>query len=228
MVILIPVIHMHRFEWIIRNSDGIILDIGCNDTSVWTSNMWFPPYPNNPYIKDIIFFDCDIWIPTWISNPKFVRGDAHNLPFQDNKFDTIVLGDILEHVNNPYMVLKECTRVSKHKIIITLPLEKEWNVNHIKPHSNKNKGLDTYCGYNDEIRDQELKATIQHPSIMAKCIKAIPERKFRHLYHLQLFNNNKIIQLLDKLQLNYNIFKLKYGKLNEQIVTYGVVMWKND
>lgn len=225
---VIPIIHMHRFEWILRNSEDYILDVGCNDTSLWSYNMWYPPYPNKQYIKDIIFFDCDLWIPIWLKCPKFIRGDALHLPFKNNVFDTIILGDILEHVNNPMIVLKECIRVTKHKIVITIPCENEWNVSSKISYSNKNI-VDTYCGIDDQVENQEIKSTLEHSSIMAKCISAISEKVYKHIWHQQIFDDDKIIKLFSSLyNIEYNIFKLKYGIKNEELVTYGVVIWKND
>lgn len=42
---------------------------------------------------------------------EFVCGDAANLPFDDQSFDTIIMNDAMEHVNEPEKVLEECLRV---------------------------------------------------------------------------------------------------------------------
>lgn len=34
-----------------------------------------------------------------------------SLPFSNNSFDTIILGDVIEHVENPSFLLRECNRV---------------------------------------------------------------------------------------------------------------------
>ncbi|MDK2801421.1 MAG: hypothetical protein PWP27_2441 [Clostridiales bacterium] len=44
---------------------------------------------------------------------QFVLGDAAHLNFEDNFFDTIVMNDAMEHVDQPLQVLKECYRVLK-------------------------------------------------------------------------------------------------------------------
>lgn len=46
---------------------------------------------------------------------KFVLGDAAQLPFNKNTFDTIIMNDAMEHVDQPLAVLKECYRVLKPK-----------------------------------------------------------------------------------------------------------------
>ncbi len=47
--------------------------------------------------------------------------EADNLEFLDNSFDTVLLFEILEHVDNPYKILKESKRVAKKNILITVP-----------------------------------------------------------------------------------------------------------
>lgn len=42
---------------------------------------------------------------------EFVLGDAANIPFDDDFFDTIIMNDAMEHVDEPLAVLKECHRV---------------------------------------------------------------------------------------------------------------------
>jgi 2-polyprenyl-3-methyl-5-hydroxy-6-metoxy-1,4-benzoquinol methylase len=39
--------------------------------------------------------------------------DSHFLPFRSEAFDLILATEILEHVREPYLVLKECGRVLK-------------------------------------------------------------------------------------------------------------------
>lgn len=51
---------------------------------------------------------------------RFVIGDARRLPFSDKSFDTIVLFDVLEHVDHD-IVLSESTRVARRRIIALVP-----------------------------------------------------------------------------------------------------------
>jgi ubiquinone/menaquinone biosynthesis C-methylase UbiE len=41
------------------------------------------------------------------------QGRAQDLPYQDGEFDAVVLGEILEHVDDPEVVLAEAYRVVK-------------------------------------------------------------------------------------------------------------------
>lgn len=47
------------------------------------------------------------------ANGVDVVADAANMPFSDNKFDSIVTLDMLEHCKYPHQVFKECFRVTK-------------------------------------------------------------------------------------------------------------------
>src|SRR5258708_37519722 len=49
--------------------------------------------------------------------------DASQLPFPDESFDTVVLGEIIEHLTQPERVLREAKRVLRHggRVIITVP-----------------------------------------------------------------------------------------------------------
>jgi methionine biosynthesis protein MetW len=47
--------------------------------------------------------------------------DAKHLKFPDKSFDTVLLFEVLEHVDKPEDVLKEVRRVAKKNVLITVP-----------------------------------------------------------------------------------------------------------
>lgn len=51
--------------------------------------------------------------PTVPANLRFLQGDAHHLPFDDNRFDAVYCRYLLEHVSDPLQVLLEMHRVVK-------------------------------------------------------------------------------------------------------------------
>lgn len=57
---------------------------------------------------------------------ELIKGFAEKLPFKDGSFDRIVCSEVMEHVRNPEIVLKEMKRVAKPeaRIVITVPNEK--------------------------------------------------------------------------------------------------------
>lgn len=42
-----------------------------------------------------------------------VLGDAHSLPFEDNKFDMVLCTEVLEHLHSPHVAIAEMNRVLK-------------------------------------------------------------------------------------------------------------------
>jgi ubiquinone/menaquinone biosynthesis C-methylase UbiE len=58
--------------------------------------------------------------------PNFVQADANHLPFKDQEYDTAVMGEILEHMDNPVITLNEAQRVAK-LIIFSVPNEHQWS-----------------------------------------------------------------------------------------------------
>lgn len=80
-----------------------ILEIGCGSGEL------------SKYLKNYNGIDISEKTP-------FIVGNAHNLPFEDNSFDLILLLDLLEHTDDK-IVMKEVYRVLKPNghVIITVP-----------------------------------------------------------------------------------------------------------
>jgi len=79
-----------------------VLDVGCGE------------YPRG-------HINIDLHKPKNIHGINFVKADAHCLPFPDNSFDFVFSNAVLEHVDNPVMMLRECLRVTKSKVEIRVP-----------------------------------------------------------------------------------------------------------
>ena len=56
-----------------------------------------------------------------VKAPNFVLCDAQNLPFKFDCFDEVISRHCIEHVDNPFLMLKEMVRVSKDRIIVFCP-----------------------------------------------------------------------------------------------------------
>jgi ubiquinone/menaquinone biosynthesis C-methylase UbiE len=72
------------------------------------------------------FVDSSVIAQEKCKGLNFHLANAQNLPFPDNSFDVAVLGEILEHVEDPPKVLQEALRVCRKKMLITTPNEHEW------------------------------------------------------------------------------------------------------
>ena len=58
---------------------------------------------------------------------SFVRGDlSAPLPFRDGAFDTTICLDVLEHVENDVITLRELVRVTRERLVIAVPQEDKW------------------------------------------------------------------------------------------------------
>jgi len=87
-----------------HGSDELTLDLGC---------------ANSPYSR---YFNKRIGFDIKKGEGVDVVGDAHNLPFGDNKFDAILCTEVLEHLHSPQVAIAEMKRVLKkggHLILST-------------------------------------------------------------------------------------------------------------
>lgn len=60
---------------------------------------------------------------TGVANPVHVLADARALPFASWSFDSVVLGELLEHMERDaaLQTLREARRASRSRIVITMP-----------------------------------------------------------------------------------------------------------
>lgn len=92
-----------RAALIARFANGKVLDVGCSQMRFNLSNS--------------------IGIDIVPSRNADILADAQYLPFRGNLFDTIVAGELLEHLQNPCHFLDEVKRVLKPggRLIVTTP-----------------------------------------------------------------------------------------------------------
>lgn len=188
-------IYLARQHWIraqCNNSDKII-DIGCNQGHIFAG--W-----NR---KNIVSVDIDDY-SHMIEN--FVRADAHNLPFKDKEFDIAVLGEILEHVENPVQVLKEAKRVA-NKIIITVPNEYEWPPE-----------LNPFMSAAEAAKQQGL--TIEEMAKRDNPAKEFYPDNYKHIFHVRYYTEKMLRKHLKEADIsNYQIVKI----IHDKFVFYGVI-----
>lgn len=88
--------------------ETLILDIGCGGTDNEFGLSGFP--------SDV---GIDIRRP-FVRRENFVLASAEALPFRDKCFNFAQSFEVLEHVNNPYLMLSEMKRTAR-KILVTTP-----------------------------------------------------------------------------------------------------------
>jgi len=100
---------MNRHKKLAQYAEGRTLDVG------------YKSHPN-PYLPKPMGMDIEPGEkPTWYS--AVCQGNAMRIPFKAQSFDTIVAGEIIEHVDNLSEFFKDCYRVLKEKgrFVISTP-----------------------------------------------------------------------------------------------------------
>ena len=82
-----------------------VLDVGCSDQRI---KQFLP--------KDCDYIGLDYYSTAtqWYETRPMIYGDAHALPFPDAQFETVLLLDVLEHLQAPEVCMKEIGRVLKN------------------------------------------------------------------------------------------------------------------
>ncbi len=97
---------------------GSVLDIACGLGQL--SNH----IDNNQYVGIDFSPFAILWAQKNSANPnaQFVLSDLADQLMVDRSFDTVVLSEILEHVDDPALLANYAKKVAKHRIIIALPI----------------------------------------------------------------------------------------------------------
>lgn len=85
-----------------------------------------------------------------IKDATNIDKNATNLPYKKNSFDTIILSDVIEHIDDWKKAVEEAIRVSKNQVIITVPA-------YMWLWSNYDKSLGHYRRYAKEDFDKYLR-----------------------------------------------------------------------
>lgn len=106
----------NRQKMILSQIEGKkIIDIGCG-TGVWTDLLSRAGFE----VTGIDQEDSFIKKAKKTKKGKFIKTKAENLPFKNKEFDTGLLINALEHVDDDLLVLKKAARAAK-KLIINVP-----------------------------------------------------------------------------------------------------------
>jgi len=99
------------------NASKIILDAGCGTGGVISS------LPSTGILKvgnDMSSRSLDLGMKSSRITNGIQASNTH-LPFKDEIFDISISSEVLEHVGDDLSALKELCRVTKHRIILTVP-----------------------------------------------------------------------------------------------------------
>jgi SAM-dependent methyltransferase len=105
-----------RMNRILKNAGHTILDVGCgNGSYVWHLSK----RAYKIYGIDLSPRPCRAEVSHCL-----IKGDACHLPFKDESFDTVLMINTLEHMDDR-AALKEAYRICKKNIIFSVPHEEE-------------------------------------------------------------------------------------------------------
>ena len=169
------VIIEERENWIRDNcsKDAKIIDIGCNKGHLFDG--WDR---TNITSVDIDKYDL----------PNFIRADATKpLPFKDKEFDIAVLGEIIEHTDNPVDVIREAMRIA-NKLVITVPWEERWTENLMPLVSiDERQKLEKFVSREEMARKKSPEA-----------VELYDADNYEHLWHKQFPSIKTVKEWLDK------------------------------
>jgi ubiquinone/menaquinone biosynthesis C-methylase UbiE len=122
-------------NWIIKNIEnvkGSVLDAACGRgfllSKIIESNHDVQCYGIDIVLPQEIHSFCDDWVVVSRGGMqyKIQTADIMNLPFQDNSFDIVLCTHALEHIRDPQKALKELIRISRQRLIIVVPKQREY------------------------------------------------------------------------------------------------------
>ena len=104
---------MSRTDFMLKYSQGKILDIGCTGKDGGSLHREIMKHNSDVYGIDVRSLDT----------PRFILGNCYMLPFPDDGFDTVIMGEVIEHLLYPDIALGEVKRVLKPsgKLVVTCP-----------------------------------------------------------------------------------------------------------
>jgi ubiquinone/menaquinone biosynthesis C-methylase UbiE len=99
-----------------------ILDVGCGPGSISISLAKLVPEGSVigvEYVSDPLPSARTLASAEGVTNISFQEGDVHALPFEDESFDIVHAHQVLQHIADPVLALKEMRRVVKRGGIVS-------------------------------------------------------------------------------------------------------------
>ncbi len=109
-------------------SPNKILDIGCGEGMILEQLRTYHSVPSTGIDLD----PARICLARSQSRDiPFAVGNAQELPYEDNSFDFVMILEVLEHVGEPDVVLREAFRVTSKFLLASVPNEPWWRIGNL-------------------------------------------------------------------------------------------------
>lgn len=109
--------HMPRVAKIREVCEGSVLDLGAGDG--WIAKAL---QSDGHEVVGIEITDTRRARALERHNVKLLPGNVNEpLPFKDGSFDTVLAGDIIEHLHDPSNCLGEMVRIARKRLVISIP-----------------------------------------------------------------------------------------------------------
>ena len=180
-----------RASWLVNRIVGkSLLDVGCNE------GMF-------AMIRQFGVLTVGVDINRWKTNyDYFVQADAHHLPFRTSSFDTVIIAEVLEHVEDPIHVLREAGRVAKERVLFSTPNEYLWSAEK-KPFMSVEEAAGKE---NKTALEYFHQGTINNP----KCLFGFEENEFLFHRHIRYWTREELTEVIKKAGLDGVIEDLIY------------------
>lgn len=160
-----------RLAWQWQEADEPVLNVGCE---------------SDPAGFGALASTVNVDIDHWEGVKNFRQADARELPFADGSFDTVLLCECLDHMDEPERAIKEALRVAHHAVVITLPADDGAveDPEHWRAHIEHLKGLGLL-----QVASGDLKLRHGHckhwqrPEVMALVGKAVGDSSTMQLWY---------------------------------------------
>ena len=106
-----------------------LLDVGCGEGVL--THAWATGRLRDRRVVGIDLDDPhlrDEWAARSAPNLSYLAGGADRLPFADGEFDAVSAIEVLEHVPDPELTLREMARCAGRHLLVSVPQEPLWRV----------------------------------------------------------------------------------------------------
>lgn len=113
--------HAAEKECLIQNQKWDLLDAGCGEGFI--AGLIKKQWPNCNIIGVDGAEEAIALAKKYHTDIDFRTGNLYGLDFPDKTFDVVLCSEVLEHLEQPEIALKELQRVSKSVLMLTVPHE---------------------------------------------------------------------------------------------------------